>query len=87
MGETLRAALNAIAAVAPEWLRSVALPDWHERYDRRVENIRLPEAAAKRDAYAVQVGADGFLLLDALDRSGTPEELSALPAVAVLRRV
>jgi hypothetical protein len=73
--------------VAPEWLRGVAPPDWHERYDRRVENIRLPEAAAKREAYAVQVGADGYLLLDALDRSGTPEDLSALPAVAVLRRV
>ena len=87
VGETLRAALNVIAAAAPEWLRSVALPDWHERYHRRVENIRLPEAAAKRDAYAVQVGADGFWLLDALDQSGTPDDLLALPAVAVLRRV
>ena len=86
-GETLRAALNAIAAAAPGWLRAVAPVDWHERYDRRVENARLPESAAKREAYAVQVGADGYLLQDALDRPGTPAGLPALPAVAVLRRV
>jgi transposase len=87
VGETLRAALNAIATAAPEWLRTVAPADWHERYDQRVESIRLPEAAAKRDAYALQVGADGYALLDALDRPDTPAALQALPTVAVLRRV
>ena len=87
VGETLRAALNAIATTAPEWLSGVAPPDWHERYDRRVEDARLPEAAAKREAYAVQVGTDGYLLLDALDRPSTPAELPLLPTVAVLRRV
>lgn len=87
LGETLRAALNALATAAPTWLRAVALPDWHERYDRRVENARLPKAAAKREAYAVQVGADGYVLLDALGQPGTPAELPVLPAIAVLRRV
>ena len=87
VGETLRAVQNAIAAAAPGWLRAVVLADWHERYDRRVENARLPESTAKREAYAVQVGADGYLLQDALDRPGTPAELPTLPAVAVLRRV
>ena len=87
VGETLRAALNAIAVVAPDWLRGVAPPDWHERYDRRVEDMRLPETGPKRDAYFVQVGADGFLLLDALDGAGAPPDAAALPAVAVLRRV
>lgn len=28
VGEMLRAALNALAAAAPEWLTSVAEPDW-----------------------------------------------------------
>ncbi len=87
VGETLRAALNAIAAAAPEWLRAVAPSDWHARYDRRVEGARLPETDPKREAYALQVGADGYALLDALDRSDAPAGLSALPAVAVLRRV
>ena len=87
VGETLRAALNAIAVVAPDWLRSVAPADWHERYDRRVEDMRLPESGPKRDAYFVQVGADGFLLIDILDGADVPPDAAALPAVAVLRRV
>ena len=87
VGETLRAALNAIAVAAPDWLRGIAPPDWHERYDRRVEDIRLPEAGSKRDAHAVQVGADGFVLLDALDGADAPPDARALPEVAVLRRV
>jgi transposase len=86
-GETLRAALNAVAAVAPDWLRGVASPDWHERYDRRVEDARLPGAGPKRDAYAAQVGADGFRLLDALDEAGAPPGAATLPVVGLLRRV
>src|SRR5215211_3669341 len=67
VAETLRAALNAIAVLAPDWLRALAPPEWHERYDRRVEDRRLPKTEPKRDAYVAQVGADGFLLLDAID--------------------
>ena len=87
VGETLRAALNAIAVAAPDWLRAVAPADWHERYDRRVEDMRLPEAGSKRDAYAAQVGADGFTLLDALDGPKAPPGARGLSDVAVLRRV
>jgi len=87
LGETLRAALNAIASTAPDWLHSLALPEWHARYDRRVEDVRLPDAGPKRDAYAVQVGADGFLLLHALDGAQTPAGVRDLPEVGVLRRV
>lgn len=87
VGETLRAALNALAVAAPDWLRAVAPADWHKRYDRRVEDMRLPEAGSKREAYAIQVGTDGFVLLDALDGTDTPPDAAALPEVAVLRRV
>jgi transposase len=87
LGETLRATLNAVAVAAPGWLRTVAPPEWHERYDRRVEDMRLPDVGPKRDAYAVQVGQDGFRLLNALDGAGVPAGVPDLPAVAVLRRV
>ncbi len=87
LGETLRAALNALAVAAPDWLRAIAPADWHGRYDRRVEDMRLPDTGPKRDAYAVQVGMDGFALLDALDRADAPPDARALPEVAVLRRV
>ncbi len=87
VGETLRAALNAIAVAAPDWLRAVVRPDWHDRYDRRIEDMRLPDTPPKREAYAAQVGTDGFMLLDALDRVDAPPDAAALPEVAVLRRV
>src|SRR5215213_6354522 len=67
VGETLRAALNELATVAPDWLRSAAPEAWHKRYAGRVEDGRLPHAAAEREAYARAVGEDGFVLLDRLD--------------------
>ena len=87
VAETLRAALNDIAALAPEWLRAFAPSDWHERYDKRIEERRIPETGPKRDAYAATVGADGFRLLDALARSDAPPDAAALPAIGTLRRV
>src|SRR6187551_1939482 len=35
VGETLRAALNELATVAPDWLREVAPKDWYGRYAHR----------------------------------------------------
>ncbi len=87
VAETLRAALNDIAVAAPDWLRVFAPPDWHERYDKRVEERRMPEVGPKRDAYVVQVGADGFRLLDVLARTDAPPDVATLPAIGTLRRV
>jgi transposase len=50
LAETLRAALNAISAVAAHWLQHLAGPEWHKRYDRRVEEARLPRSGPRRDA-------------------------------------
>jgi transposase len=86
VGETLRAALNELATVAPDWLR--AAPEaWYKRYAHRVEDGRLPRAAAEREPYARTVGEDGFALLDRLDQPETPEGLRSLPKVAILRQV
>src|SRR3954468_10006258 len=87
VAETLRAALNAIAGVAPDWLRALAPPEWHARYDRRIEDMRLPETGPKREAYVAQAGADGYRLLQALEGANAPPDGAALPAVVVLRRV
>ena len=87
VGETLRAALNELATVAPDWLRGVAPRAWYERYALRLEDGRLPRTAAEREAYARTVGEDGFALLDRLDEPATPEDLRRLPAVEILRRV
>jgi hypothetical protein len=87
LAESLRAALNELAVVAPEWLREIAPPAWYERYGRRVEDSRLPRSKPEREAYAQAVGADGFLLLDQLQSPEVPVGLRALPQVDVLRRV
>src|SRR3954471_18059431 len=80
VGETLRAALNELATVAPDWLREVAPKDRHGRYAHRVEDGRLPRAEAEREAYARTVGEDGFALLGLLDGPDAPEELRRLAA-------
>src|SRR5918912_3115181 len=36
VAETLRATLNDLAAVVPDWVRSISPPSWFERYGRRV---------------------------------------------------
>jgi transposase len=86
VAETLRAALNALATVAPAWLQAVSPLAWYERYSRRIEESRLPKAQAAREAYAHTVGEDGFVLLDALDAPDVPEGLRQLPSIAALRQ-
>lgn len=85
--ETLRAALNALAEVAPDWLRAHATPDWVDRYGLRASEFRLPKSIAKRAAWALQVGADGLGLLEAVQAATARPELRRLPAVDLLRRV
>jgi transposase len=86
VAETLRAALNAVAAVAPEWLRAVAPPEWYERYARRIEDDRLPKGADARRVYGEAVGTDGVRLLEAVYAPEAPPDVRALVAVEVLRQ-
>jgi transposase len=87
VGEALRAALNELATVAPDWLRGVAPVEWYQRYSRRVESARLPESPEGRAAYAQTAGEDGFRLLDLLQGSAAPFRADWLPKVEALRRV
>src|SRR5712664_4337516 len=86
VAETLRAALNAVATVAPAWLQTLSPLAWYERYSRRIEESRLPKDTAAREAYAHTVGEDGFMLLDAVETPEAPAELRELPILATLRR-
>jgi transposase len=86
VAETLRATLNDIAAVAPDWLQGLAPLEWYERYGKRVEDTRLPRAKAAREAYAQTVGEDGVRLLEAVEAPDAPEAVRTLPSIATLRR-
>jgi transposase len=86
VAETLRAALNAVATVAPDWLQAITPLAWYERYSRRIEESRLPKDKAAREAYGQMVGEDGFYLLDALEAPDAPREAQELPILESLRR-
>jgi transposase len=46
--QTLRATLNELATLAPEWLQNIAPEPWYSRYRQRAEQTRLPQAEAAR---------------------------------------
>ncbi|MGP4102919.1 hypothetical protein [Nonomuraea sp. KM90] len=84
--ETVRAALNALAA-APDWLLAQAEPGWFERYETRVADYRLPKNKAERIQLGHEIGADGNSVLGAVHSPAAPGWLRDLPAVQTLRHV
>jgi len=60
---------------------------WYDRYGLRADRGRLPKEVSKRDALALQIGADGYRLLDEVGKDGSPLALRNLPALEVLRRI
>ncbi|MFG2520165.1 IS1182 family transposase [Streptomyces sp. NPDC048527] len=86
VGETLRAALEALAAAAPDWLAPLISSAWVERYGNKVDNYRFPKGENVRREWAEQVGRDGFALLDAIDAPAAVAWLREVPAARILRR-
>jgi transposase len=87
VGECLRQALNAVAQVAPLWLRRWVPSTWFAHYADRFDDYRLPEAKDERTALAEQIGHDGRWLLQHVAAPLAPADLGDLPAIQVLRRV
>lgn len=85
--ESLRAALNALAAAAPDWLAAHLEPEWFDRYCARSEDSRFPTRWSARAAHADQVGADGMVVLRAVTAAEAPSWLRQLPAVDLLRQI
>lgn len=87
VGETLRAALNRLAGIVPEWLRMHVPQEWYDRYAMRMEEFRLPKEAGKRQALVEQIGQDGWELLGWIREAEAPLWLREVPAVEILRQV
>jgi transposase len=86
-GESVRAALEALAAAAPVWLADVIDQEWAGVYGSRIDDLHLPESETKRTALALAYGRDGYRLLEAVSAPGAPAWLAELPAVEALRRI
>ena len=87
LGETMRATLNDLAEVAPEWVQKITPVEWYERYESRIEHAKLPKERAKREKWIQAVGEDGLYLLIQLFETTTQHWLWERAAVQVLRQV
>jgi hypothetical protein len=87
-GESVRAALEALAVAAPGWLAQVIdVTDWSLRYTARVDSWRLPTSQTKRTELALAYARDGYALIDAVYDATTPDWIRQIEAVQVLRIV
>lgn len=87
LGETMRAALDAVAGAAPDWLRSWVPGEWFDRYGSRLDTYRLPKSETKRRELAAQIGVDGWRLLATIRDDADMAWLVRLPEVEILRRI
>ncbi|MEJ8639885.1 transposase [Streptomyces sp. MS2.AVA.5] len=65
-GESVRAALEALAVAAPSWLEGqIDVVEFAERYGPRVDGWRMPSSQTKRDRLAQVFGQDALVLCQA----------------------
>jgi len=90
-GESVRAALEALAGAAPSWLArrfgADRVAEWELRYAARVDSWRLPTSQTKRDRLAQVYGDDALVLLRAVREGDAPAWLPQVEAVELLRRI
>ena len=79
LAEAMRITLEVLAARQPEWLLTVTLPHWYERYNRVLATPFLPHCKKGQEDLARAIGMDARYLLDKIgDR---PTALAMLPEV------
>ena len=87
-GESVRAAVESLAAAHPGWTAGVLhVSEWTRKYGTPVPGWHLPASKKKQDELAVTYARDGYALLRAVYDKGSPAWLAELPAVETLRKV
>jgi transposase len=87
-GESVRAALEALAAACPDWLAArFCISDWGSRYGARIDSWRLPAGKAERERLLTGFARDGYALAAACYEDTAPGWAREVPAVQVLRTV
>ena len=87
-GESVRAALEGLAAAHPAWLEQrICVADFARRYGTPMTSWRSPLSQSRRDELAIAYARDGYALLETVYDRSAPAWLRELPAVDVLRQV
>ena len=84
VGESLRLALQAVLACAPQWAEQQLPASFQDNYSQPRSEYGLSQTEVRERL--VQAGQDGFWFLAQLERAA-PAAVCQLPAVATLRRV
>ncbi len=87
VGETLGAARNQVAILAPDWLQALASPPGYNRSGCRVENDHRPQTQGARHELACVIAADGERLLTASEAVTDQPWLTQIASVLTLRRL
>lgn len=85
--ETLIHTLNILSTVAPDWLKSWVPSDWFTKYERQLDEYRLPQEKGARQIFAEEIGVDGHHLLDSIYSQLAPDFLRGIPAVETMRAI
>jgi transposase len=66
-GESVRAALEALAAAHPDWVaQRICVPDFARSYGTPMTSWRPPQSEARRQELAIAYARDGYALLEAV---------------------
>lgn len=75
--KAMQLAIGALATRQPEWLRTVALPHWYERYHWMTAASNPPKTKGERESLARSIGADASYLLEAFRRHPSQDPVLA----------
>jgi len=87
VAETIIHTLNVLATTVPDWLKGWVDSEWYHRYEKRMDEYRLPQDDKERQAVAETIGVDGHLLLSMVYSPEAPGWLCSIPAVEAMRQV
>lgn len=80
----MRKALNALALVAPRWLRAITEPEWFACQGSRVERFNMAKTEAGRKQLGTVIYLDRQKLPNVIGKADARLELVALPLVKLL---
>ena len=84
--DALNQALEALAIRRPDWLLTINLPHWYERYSQHQKYLNLKIDHIEMSALAQSIGADGDYLLEALKKTADLN-ITSLKEIQALREV